>query len=79
MIYFITILVLSGLLSGFVSGNNLSAAVGNIIGSRIVSRDMGLIVGILGFSLGLLIEGHLLILLYLTVFPMLMVGEVLSL
>jgi PiT family inorganic phosphate transporter len=60
MIYFITILVLSGMLSGFVSGNNLSAAVGNIIGSRIVSREMGLIIGIAGFSLGLLIEGHLL-------------------
>ncbi|MHB8360533.1 MAG: inorganic phosphate transporter [Thermoplasmataceae archaeon] len=60
MIFFIAILVLSGLLSAFVSGNNLSVVVGNIIGSRIVSRQMGLVIGISGFISGLFIEGHLL-------------------
>jgi PiT family inorganic phosphate transporter len=60
MIYFISILVLSALLAAFVSGNHMSAAVGNIIGARIVSREMGLVLGIVGFTLGLLIEGHLL-------------------
>ena len=39
---------------------NFESAGGNIIGARIVSREMGLVIGIIGFALGLLIEGHLL-------------------
>lgn len=46
-------------LTAFVAGNNLSAAVGTLIGSRIVSRFMGVLIGILGFSIGLVTEGSL--------------------
>ncbi|MCL5782828.1 MAG: inorganic phosphate transporter [Candidatus Thermoplasmatota archaeon] len=45
-------------LTALVSGNNLSAAVGTLIGSRIVSRIGGIIIGILGFTSGLLIQGE---------------------
>ena len=53
-------IVLIGLLSAVVSGNNISAAVGTIIGSRIVSRNFGLILGAGGFSIGLIAEGRFL-------------------
>lgn len=46
-------------LTALVAGNNLSAAVGTLIGSRIVSRLTGVIIGIIGFSLGLVTEGSL--------------------
>jgi PiT family inorganic phosphate transporter len=57
MIFFILVIVLTGLLTAFVAGNNLSAAVGTLIGARITSKLVGQIIGILGFSSGLLLEG----------------------
>ncbi len=60
MIFFIASLLLTFLLTAFVSGNNLSAAVGTLIGSRIVSRHAGIIIGSSGFLLGLLLEGRFL-------------------
>lgn len=40
-----------------VSGNNLSACIGPIVGSRIVSKRFGQTIGALGFSAGLLLQG----------------------
>ncbi|MGA2681957.1 MAG: inorganic phosphate transporter [Candidatus Bathyarchaeia archaeon] len=40
-----------------VSGNNLSACVGPAVGSRIISKRLGMLLGALGFSFGLLIQG----------------------
>ena len=57
MLYSYLIILLSVVLTALVSGNNLSAAVGTLIGSRIVSRIGGIIIGILGFTSGLLIQG----------------------
>ena len=54
---YLTTIALAGILTAFVAGNNLSAAVGTIIGSRITSRGMGIAIGILGFTLGLMLEG----------------------
>lgn len=53
-------IALVGILSAVVSGNNISAAVGTIIGSRIVSRNFGLTLGAAGFSIGLITEGRFL-------------------
>ncbi len=53
-------IALIGILSAVVSGNNISAAVGTIVGSRIVSRHFGLTLGATGFSFGLIIEGRFL-------------------
>ncbi|QRF75931.1 Phosphate transporter family protein [Thermoplasmatales archaeon] len=54
---YVATIILAGVLTAFVAGNNLSAAVGTIIGSRITSRVIGIAIGILGFSMGLLLEG----------------------
>ncbi len=59
ILYYISIFLIA-LLSMIVSGNNLSAAVGTVVGSRIVSRWFGLLLGAGGFSLGLIIEGRFL-------------------
>jgi inorganic phosphate transporter, PiT family len=40
-----------------VSGNNLSACVGPAVGSRIVSKRFGALLGAAGFSAGLLVQG----------------------
>ena len=40
-----------------VAGNNLSACVGPAIGSRIISKRFGMLLGAVGFSLGLLAQG----------------------
>jgi PiT family inorganic phosphate transporter len=40
-----------------VSGNNLSACVGPSIGSRIVTKRLGILIGAIGFSIGLLLQG----------------------
>ncbi len=40
-----------------VSGNNLSACVGPLVGSRIVSKRFGALLGAVGFSAGLLVQG----------------------
>lgn len=58
MIYGTLVIVLSVLLTALVAGNNMSAAVGTLIGSRIVSNGQGILIGIAGFSAGLLIQGE---------------------
>jgi PiT family inorganic phosphate transporter len=40
-----------------VAGNNLSACVGPAVGSRIISRRFGALLGAVGFSVGLLVQG----------------------
>jgi PiT family inorganic phosphate transporter len=50
-------LVLAGLLGAVVSGNNLSACCGTIIGSRMVNKRSGIMIALTGYLLGLLIEG----------------------
>jgi PiT family inorganic phosphate transporter len=40
-----------------VAGNNLSACVGPAVGSRIVTKRFGVLVGVAGFSAGLLVQG----------------------
>ena len=40
-----------------VSGNNLSACVGPAVGSRIISKRFGMLLGAAGFSLGLIFQG----------------------
>jgi len=40
-----------------VAGNNLSACVGPAVGSRIVSKRFGALLGAAGFSMGLLVQG----------------------
>ncbi|MEM0139427.1 MAG: inorganic phosphate transporter [Ferroplasma sp.] len=60
MIFFIFSLILTFLLTLLVSGNNLSAAVGTLVGSRIVGRYAGVLIGASGFFLGLVIEGRFL-------------------
>jgi len=40
-----------------VSGNNLSACVGPAVGSRIISKRFGILLGATGFSAGLLVQG----------------------
>ena len=50
-------LVLAGLLGAVVSGNNLSACCGTIIGSGMVNRRSGIVIAVAGYLLGLSIEG----------------------
>ncbi|OLE88814.1 MAG: hypothetical protein AUF79_12790 [Crenarchaeota archaeon 13_1_20CM_2_51_8] len=50
-------LVLAGLLGAVVSGNNLSACCGTVIGSGMVNRRSGIMIAVAGYLLGLLIEG----------------------
>ncbi len=50
-------LVLAGLLGALVGGNNLSACSGTIIGSGMVSRRSGIVIAIVGYVLGLSLEG----------------------
>jgi len=40
-----------------VSGNNLSATVGPAIGSRTITKRFGMLIGAVGFSLGLIVQG----------------------
>lgn len=51
-------LILLVLLSALVAGNNLSAAVGALVGSRTLSRVGGAILGIAGYIAGFLAEGY---------------------
>ncbi len=53
----ILILALTFVAVMLVSGNNLSACVGPAVGSRIISKRFGMLLGAAGFSLGLLIQG----------------------
>lgn len=57
MYYTILVILLSVLLTALVAGNNLSAAVGTLIGSRILSRAGGIVIGIGGFAAGLILQG----------------------
>lgn len=57
ILYFLLVVITAGLLTAFVAGNNLSAAVGMIIGGRIVSRSAGVIIGMSGFLIGLYAQG----------------------
>jgi inorganic phosphate transporter, PiT family len=50
-------LVLAGLLGAVVSGNNISACCGTIIGSGMVNRRSGILIAMAGYLLGLSIEG----------------------
>jgi len=56
----ILILILSFILIALVSGNNLPVCSGSIIGSRIVSRRNGVLITIIGYVLGLVLEGDML-------------------
>ncbi len=53
----IAVLVLTFIAVMLVSGNNLSACVGPAIGSRIISKRFGMLLGASGFSLGLIVQG----------------------
>jgi len=53
----IALLVLVFVAVMLVAGNNLSACVGPAIGSRIVTKRFGILVGAVGFSVGLLVQG----------------------
>lgn len=57
MIIQILILIILGTLTAFVAGNNISVSVGAIVGSRVVSRYFGLVLGISGLIAGLVLEG----------------------
>ncbi len=50
-------LILAGLLGMAVGGNNLSACCGPLIGSGMVNRRTGVMVAIIGYILGLALEG----------------------
>src|SRR5208337_2058896 len=53
----IAILVLTFVTVMLVAGNNLSACVGPAVGSRIISKRFGMLLGAAGFSLGLVAQG----------------------
>jgi inorganic phosphate transporter, PiT family len=53
----IVILVLTFITVMLVAGNNLSACVGPAIGSRIITKRFGMLLGAAGFSLGLVLQG----------------------
>ena len=53
----IVLLVLTFMAVMLVSGNNLSACVGPAVGSRIISKRFGMLLGAAGFSLGLVAQG----------------------
>ena len=53
----ILILALTFVAVMLVSGNNLSACVGPAVGSRIISKRFGMLLGAAGFSLGLIFQG----------------------
>jgi PiT family inorganic phosphate transporter len=53
----IFVLVLTFVAVMLVSGNNLSACVGPAVGSRIISKRFGMLIGAAGFSAGLVFQG----------------------
>jgi PiT family inorganic phosphate transporter len=53
----ILLLVLTFLATMLVAGNNLSVCVGPAVGSRILTKRFGTLLGALGFSAGLLLQG----------------------
>jgi len=50
-------LLLAGLLGMLVGGNNLSASSGTIIGSGMISKRSGILLAVVGYLLGLALEG----------------------
>ncbi len=56
----ITALALGFVLIALVAGNNLAVCLGSIISSRIISRRAGILLAILGYISGLLLQGSLL-------------------
>jgi len=63
------ILGLTFIVVALVSGNNLSACVGPAIGSKTLSRRTGILLGALGFSLGLAIQGSGMVISFHSLFP----------
>ena len=57
MVFSVILLVLTFVAVMLVSGNNLSACVGPIIGSRIIGKRFGVFLGASGFSAGILLQG----------------------
>lgn len=53
----IVVLVLTFVTVMLVAGNNLSACVGPAVGSRIITKRFGMLLGAMGFSLGLVVQG----------------------
>jgi PiT family inorganic phosphate transporter len=53
----VVVLVLTFIAVMLVSGNNLSACVGPAVGSRIISKRFGILMGAIGFSIGLVAQG----------------------
>jgi len=53
----IVILILTFITVMLVAGNNLSACVGPAVGSRIITKRFGMLLGASGFSLGLVVQG----------------------
>jgi len=53
----IVLLLLTFVAVMLVSGNNLSATVGPAIGSRTITKRFGVLIGVVGFSLGLIAQG----------------------
>jgi inorganic phosphate transporter, PiT family len=53
----IALLALTFIVVMLVSGNNLSACVGPAVGSRIISKRFGMLLGAVGYALGLVIQG----------------------
>ncbi len=52
-----------------VSGNNLSACVGTLIGSGVIRKRTGILIGILGYVAGLLIQGSAMVKVSTLLFP----------
>jgi inorganic phosphate transporter, PiT family len=57
MLFSVFLVALTFVAVMLVAGNNLSACAGPVIGSRIVSKRFGTLIGAVGFSAGLLIQG----------------------
>jgi inorganic phosphate transporter, PiT family len=57
MLFSIVLVILTFLAVALVAGNNLSACVGPAVGSRIISKRFGTLLGAIGFSVGLLLQG----------------------
>jgi PiT family inorganic phosphate transporter len=53
----LAIVILTFVAVMLVAGNNLSACVGPAVGSRIITKRFGMLLGAVGFTLGLLIQG----------------------
>jgi PiT family inorganic phosphate transporter len=57
LLFSVVLVVLVFVAVMLVAGNNLSACVGPAVGSRIVTKRFGVLVGVAGFSAGLLVQG----------------------